>query len=152
MKVIIDTREKVPLKFGDSAIKEVIFKKLDTGDYCIDGMENVLFIERKSSFMEFYGNLTEDRFWRELDRTVDFKYRFLILQFNLENILDFPYGSGLSKDIVKTLKLTSNFLLKRTMEIITRYNINVIFVGDYDNACRVTERIIKNVYEEESRT
>ena len=38
-KIIVDTREKYPWEFeGDPAFEDVIYRKLDSGDYSLEGM------------------------------------------------------------------------------------------------------------------
>ena len=43
-------------------------KKLNTGDYSIEGMESIFTIERKMSVSEIANNITENRFKDVLDR------------------------------------------------------------------------------------
>ena len=45
MKIVIDTRERKPYKFYG---QDVVRKKLDTGDYSIEGFEDVFAVERKA--------------------------------------------------------------------------------------------------------
>ena len=58
-KIIIDTREQQPWVFEDYTTAN---EKLDTGDYSIEGMEDLLCIERKHSIGEIANNITEPRF------------------------------------------------------------------------------------------
>ena len=84
--VIRDTREhkNKGWYFKESEFCQgMVEKKLDTGDYSIEGLEDVLCIERKASVSEIAANLVDKRFDRELDRMESFKYRFLILEFSL---------------------------------------------------------------------
>lgn len=150
INVLIDTREKKPLSFTDANIKSVTSIKLDTGDYSLAGLEDKLFIERKSSFMEFYGNITEKRFWNELDRTSTFKYKFLILEFDLDFVTNFPYGCGLPKSKIPYLKVSSSFIMSAITKILIKYDIKVIFAGNENNAIKIMERIFKDVYKTEN--
>ena len=96
--VIRDTREKDGWYFKESDYCEgMVNQKLDTGDYSIQGLEDVLCIERKASVAEIANNIVDDRFTRELDRMSEFKYKFLILEFGVEDILSFPVGSDIPK-------------------------------------------------------
>jgi len=55
--LIIDTREKQPWCFDDDDdFQEIIHRKLDYGDYSIEGLEDRIFIERKSSANELLSN------------------------------------------------------------------------------------------------
>lgn len=86
--IIQDSREQKPLVFDNLRIRgieklESVVHKLDEGDYSIQGLENKVFIERKSCG-DLYGSIFRgrDRFERELDRVVekDYKYRYLIIE------------------------------------------------------------------------
>ena len=79
MDIIIDTREKHPWHFEKTSASTT-FRKLDTGDYCIDGYEDTLCIERKMSVSEIANNITDPRFKRELERMAEFQHKFLILE------------------------------------------------------------------------
>lgn len=51
MKIIIDSREQLPLRFKHPYITEVIVRKLDVGDYGVvfeDGHSPLFFFDRKS--------------------------------------------------------------------------------------------------------
>ena len=81
MRIIVDTKEKIPWKFDQLYNVEVMYRHLITGDYSIDGYENVLCIERKKSVLEIAVNITQKRFWNELVRMSKIKHRFIILEF-----------------------------------------------------------------------
>ncbi len=57
--IIVDTREQQPWNFKTYG---TVSQKLDTGDYSIEGLENLVAIERKKSVNEFATNITEKRF------------------------------------------------------------------------------------------
>jgi ERCC4-type nuclease len=56
-KIVVDSNEQKPLKFGGGIV--TVRKKLNVGDYSIDGMESSVIIERKSQ-ADFYGSITGD--------------------------------------------------------------------------------------------
>lgn len=64
--IVIDTREKKPYSFYDM---NVVRRKMDTGDYSIEGFEDVFAIERKS-LDDYLLSITHerDRFEREVER------------------------------------------------------------------------------------
>lgn len=66
MKIIVDTREQLPLFKG----KNVINKKLSEGDYSIEGLEDKIVIERKSPG-DLYGSIIQGhkRFLDEIIRS-----------------------------------------------------------------------------------
>ena len=73
--IIVDTREQHPweLKHYTTASR-----KLDTGDYSVEGFENILCIERKYSISEFVNNMGEKRFKDVLERMQPYQYSFII--------------------------------------------------------------------------
>ena len=82
--VVKDTREKDGWYFKESDYCQgMIDQKLDTGDYSVQGLEDVLCIERKGSVSEIANNIVDKRFDRELDRMKEFKYKFLILELQI---------------------------------------------------------------------
>lgn len=76
--VVVDTREKHPLLFPSiiqlrgRRVKILTEKiKLDTGDYCIKGLEGMALIERKASIRELFSNFIgkdKKRFLKCIDR------------------------------------------------------------------------------------
>jgi ERCC4-type nuclease len=56
-KIVIDTNEQKPYKFGKIPI---VNKTLNAGDYSIEGMEHLIIIERKTQ-SDFYGSIGNER-------------------------------------------------------------------------------------------
>ena len=54
LKIIIDTREQKPWEFPGHT---TAVQKLDTGDYSVEGLEDILCIERKQNTSEFAKNI-----------------------------------------------------------------------------------------------
>ena len=84
--IIQDTREQRPLSFDGLHIRgvpklDVVVHKLDVGDYSVQGLEDKVFIERKSA-QDLYGTLFQgrERFERELERARDHKYKYLVIE------------------------------------------------------------------------
>ena len=103
MKIIIDTREQKPLAFNKSkAIEGVIKKKLDVGDYSIEGYEDKIAIERKSPG-DLFGSLFggHKRFQKELEKGMDYDF-FMIFQWKYMKILK------IFENIMKFLKNMKN--------------------------------------------
>lgn len=143
-KVIIDTREQQPWEFERVAYAN---RKLDTGDYSVEGYENLLCVERKKSVGEIATNITEKRFKDVLERMKQYKYSFLILEFDLEDIYQFPIGSNIPKRLWNTLRVSSGFIIKNLLEIQLQYGIHVLFCGDATNASKMALTLMKKVYE-----
>ena len=82
--IIIDTREQKPWTFAGC---DTINRKLDTGDYSIEGLEHLLCIERKNSVSEIANNISESRFKAEILRMNDYLHKFILLEFSLTDVL-----------------------------------------------------------------
>ena len=146
--IIRDTREQTGWNWVSSKYcTGTVATKLDTGDYSIEGLEDLLCIERKRSVSEFAKNITEKRFWRELERTRSYKLAFLICEFDMYDIEIYPEGSGIPRHMFKKIKVRRNFILSKLVEIQTKYNIFVNLCGsDIEMAKQITFNIMKNVW------
>jgi ERCC4-type nuclease len=140
--IIVDTREQQPWEFEHYAVAH---RKLDTGDYSIEGLEELLGIERKKSVSEFANNITESRFKDVVMRMSQLKYSFLLLEFDLNDILIYPIGSAVPKRMWDKIKISPAFILKHIIELQLNHNIKVVFCGDSDNAKKMAEHILKKV-------
>jgi len=77
-RIVIDTREQNPYNFSGA-----IRKTLKTGDYSVEGLEDVFAIERKSR-EDLWGSLGQghDRFRREMERAKCFNEFVIIIESN----------------------------------------------------------------------
>ena len=141
--IIIDTREQQPWNFKHHSVAS---KKLDAGDYSLEGFENILAIERKKSVCEIANNIVESRFKDALERLGQLKYSFLLLEFDLENVLSYPIGSSLPKKIWDKTKITPTFLLRNILDWQLKYNIKVQFCGSSNNAEQLAEYIFRRIF------
>jgi ERCC4-type nuclease len=141
--IIVDTREQQPWSFDNYTTAN---QKLDTGDYSIKGMENLLAIERKKSVSEFANNITESRFKDVVSRLSQLKYSFLLFEFELEDVLIYPVGSNVPKKMWDKIKISPSFIIKHLLELQMYHNIKIIFCGDSDNAEKMATHILKKVY------
>lgn len=142
--IIVDTREQLPWDFEGHSTSS---RKLDTGDYSIEGLEEVFCIERKRSVAEIANNISEKRFVDVLDRMSKFQHKFMLLEFTLNNVLDYPVGSSVPKKIWGSLKINSKYILKYLTNISIKYNIHTIYCGNKENAETMALSIMKRIYE-----
>jgi ERCC4-type nuclease len=142
--IIIDTREQQPWTFDNHITAN---QKLDTGDYSIQGLEHLLAIERKKSVAEIANNISEKRFVDVLERLSKIPYKFILLEFSLDDVYNFPMGSDIPKKLWPKLKISPKYLLKYLTEIQLNYGIHVIYCGDKSNAEKMAESIMKRVNE-----
>lgn len=92
---VIDTREQAPYAFDGFP---VIVKKLDAGDYSIEGFENTFVVERKSK-VDAYGcvGASRDRFKRCLDRLSRLKRAVIVIESTFESFQTPPSRTMITK-------------------------------------------------------
>jgi ERCC4-type nuclease len=142
--IIVDTREQMPWEFGFHSTSK---KKLDTGDYSIEGMESIFTIERKMSVSEIATNITENRFKDVLDRLSKIPHAYIIMEFDIEDIYTFPVGSDIPKKLWDKLRVKGNYIMKTLLEASINHNIHLLFCGDAENAERTAISLIKRIYD-----
>ena len=156
--VIKDTREQDGYTFESftgkyTSCKGMVVEKLDTGDYSLQGLEDKLCIERKGRISELAINLGKDkaRFMREMDRMKEFPFKFLILEFSLDDVLKFPEGADIPQSNMSKVRITGRYLLKMLIEIQMQYNIPIYFCDNKKNAKALINSIFKRVNEHYSQ-
>lgn len=141
--IIIDTREQQPWGFEEYVVAH---KKLDTGDYSIEGLQDIFAIERKKSINEIANNIVEPRFKDVLARMGQLKYSFFLLEFSMTDVLNYPIGSNLPKRMWDKVKIKPAFIVKNILDWQLKYNIKVLFCNSSSNAEKMAEYIIKKMY------
>ena len=148
--VIKDTREQEGYYFSKyDKCEGMIERKLDTGDYSIEGLEEKICVERKASPEELATNLGQKKnaFMNEIERMKDFPFKFLILEFSLEDVMDFPERSDIPEEKWDSIVITNKYMLKMLIEFQMYDDIHVIFCGNRKNAKLVVSSILKRVNE-----
>jgi ERCC4-type nuclease len=152
--IIKDTREKQGYTFEASrtkyhVCKGMVVRKLDTGDYSLEGLEDKVCIERKASVVELANNVgvSSRRFMAEIERMKEFPHKFLILEFSLTDLMNFPEGSDVPEKEIKNLKITNKYMLRFLMELQINHSVNVIFCDSKKNAKWTVLSILKRVNE-----
>lgn len=82
-RIVVDTREQLPYKFGKL---ESVRKKLDAGDYSLEGLESQVAVERKSK-PDAYGCVGKgrDRFERHLEKLAQLDCAAIVIEDSLED-------------------------------------------------------------------
>lgn len=150
--VVKDTREQQGYFFGKyQSCQGMIEQKLDTGDYSIQGLEGQICIERKASVEELAINLGKDkrRFLAEIERMKSFEHKFLVLEFSVEDMLNFPMKSSIPERQKKEykVKITGKYILKMLNEFQLYDGLNVLFCGNKHNAFMVVSSLLKRLNE-----
>lgn len=121
--IVKDSREKADAgwKFNKSSnCHGMITKKLDTGDYSLDGYENLIMIERKT-IPDLWGSLGQwrERFIKEMDRALDYPIRYLIIEGTVDDInKGFRYS-----------KISSEYIFATLTSLEVKYGIHIIFTN-----------------------
>lgn len=131
---IIDTREQCPLDLKSHGL-EVVTKKLDFGDYSLKfpNLERVVSIERKSlpDFIACCGK-ERKRFQKELLALRGFRYKALVLEFELQDVLDKRY-----KSMIEVNSVMSS--ISRWMSM----DIPFIFTGSHGASSHIVASMLK---------
>ncbi len=132
-KIIIDSREQEEYSFSCPSIK----KKLDAGDYSIEGFETRVAVERKS-LEDFVKTVIRGRkrFYKELLLLKNYDHACVVVEGSLRDVLKGNYQSGAHP----------NSLLAIAIVITVNFRIPVFFCGDRQAACRFTEEYLKHIY------
>lgn len=141
--IIVDTREQKPWTFPHQATAS---HKLDTGDYSIEGYESVLAIERKRNVAEVANNITEKRFKDVVDRLSKIKHSFILLEFDLQDVMTYPIGSDIPKRLWDKIRISPAFILKHLIDLQIDHNIKIIFCGNSANAEKMALSIMKKIH------
>lgn len=149
MKIIRDTREQYGFCFALSG-HEVITKKLDSGDYSIEGLENQVSIERKRNTGELYANLVQkkgyERFKKEMGRLSEYSHRWIVCEFPQSFLYEFPKNSGIPEFRWKYVKACAALLRKRIYEIQEEFNIEFIFCQNDYEAEKKSLELLREAY------
>ncbi len=120
-QIIRDTREKVGWKFrASSNCSGMTEKKLDTGDYSVEGYEDIIMLERKS-IVDLWNSLIQgrERFMREMDRAKEFPLRYLVIEGTLKDI-----NNG-----IRYSKVKADFILASLFSLEVKHGIHVVFTS-----------------------
>lgn len=150
MIIIKDTREKNGWDFSIyDGCKDVIVKGLKTGDYTLSGLEKELCIERKATTGEISFNLGRKRnqFEAEMERMANFRWAYLICEFSVDDILNFPENSGIPRCRWHLTKIRGKYMYKLLNEFAEKYGVQMFFMGDKFSAYNKAIEIFETVWE-----
>ena len=148
--VIKDTREKDGYFFKPyDRCDGMVVETMKTGDYTIKGCEDIICIERKASTAEIATNLGRKKkpFQNEMERMKDFRFSFLVCEFDMDDIINFPENSGIPKAQQSKVKVTGRYMLQSLLEFQMWYETKILFSGNKHNAFLVTNSIFKRINE-----
>ncbi len=133
--IIIDTREQEPYSFPVGSCS-AIRRKLESGDYSVEGMEILIAVERKS-LNDFVSTLIppKHRFYAELERLKTMR-SCIVVEASWPDIFARKYTSGAHPESI----------WGATHKIISKYNIPVYFCGNRQIACKFTLDFLINFW------
>lgn len=126
---IVDTREQLPYEFD-----HMTRAALATGDYAIEGYEDVAVVERKA-LNDFIGSVTTNRarFMRELDRMAAIAHPLIVVEGSWYHIEQGLYVS----------KAHPNSIIGTMMSIMVDRKIPIVMAGGRVRGQRITERWLR---------
>lgn len=135
LNFIVDTRENSVLD-----VPNKIIKKLDVGDYAIEGSNIII---EKKSITDFCSTLSQnfDRFCRELDRCRNNnQYLIILIEEKFSNIASIAYLPH-----TRRIKATSDFIFHLARQILNLYPLNCQIVCC--NGKKESVRFIEKVFQ-----
>ena len=130
--VIVDSREKLPYEFVTS--KQA---SLSAGDYSIEGLEQIIAIERKTK-NDMYTTIGQhrDRFIRELEKLSKYQYSAIVIESTLKGFTVQPEYS----------RLHPNSAMASLIAWSIRYNIHLHFAGDRELGNTLTTELLNRFW------
>jgi len=134
--ILIDTREQRPYEYDATADGvTTLRRKLDAGDYSISGAEAYIAIERKS-IDDWVSTITHarERFNEELKKLRALDRAYIVVEAGWDDVYEGRYARSITNP--------PRAVISRTIAIMSRYRIPVIFAGDRPTARDVVKDIL----------
>lgn len=136
--IIKDSRERHGFIYPNMEIC-----KLDYGDYSVKGLENIISIERKDSISEIFSNLgtkkNKDRFYKELNGLSQYKYKFIVIEATLAQLM---CGSRFSR-------LSPEYIINLIHKIYCDYGIPTLFLDHGQYAQKYVGSLLEQIASKE---
>lgn len=146
-RIVCDTREQTPWHFNASKYcLGTTISKVNHGDYTIEGLEDKIFLERKASAAEIAHNVFEKRFDKLLLESEKYKYRYIICEFPLSHLVDYPHGSGLPKSVIRKIRVSGALLLSKIFDYQINHGINIVFCDNNLYAKQFVLSLFKKIH------
>lgn len=147
MKVVIDTREQNPLEFKRSKNFEgTVTKKLNVGDYSIEGFEDRIAVERKSA-IDLFGTLGKGhkRFQKELERAKKLDYFCIVVEEPFSLVLNQSFEDAHYSKMKGYVVVAIIFTLK------FKYGIDTVFCSNRYEASLYIRNLFKGWMKNDAR-
>ena len=84
----------------------------------------------------------------EVERMKEFPHKFLVLEFSLTDLMNYPEGSDIPEEKWSSIVITNKYLLKMLIEFQMYDDIHVIFCDSKAKAKLIVSSILKRVNEQ----
>ena len=148
--ILRDTREKNGWDFQSfDRCKAVKDWGLKTGDYTAKGLEQNLVIERKATTGELAMNLGKKKapFEAEMQRMSQFRWAYIICEFSIDNLMDFPQNSGIPRRRWQFIRMNGKFMWRKIREIQEDYGVVTLFCNNAEESQERAMRIFDDITE-----
>jgi len=134
--IVVDTREQLPLWKT-----RVVSKKLDVGDYSIEGFEDKISIERKS-LADLFGTLGKGhkRFKKEIERASEHDFFCVVIEGSLTSCLEKSFEGAYHT------KMKGYVILSILCTIMLKYNVPFFFTNGRVESKRLIKNILNSYY------
>ena len=131
--IVIDSREQEGYSFSCQTVR----KKLDAGDYSVEGHEHEVAVERKS-LADFVHTVIHDfdRFRAELQKLSQMRAACIVVEANLDDVM-----RGLASD--KLRYVTPRAVLGAALHIAIHHRIPIYWCGSRQTACAFTDGFLR---------
>ena len=132
-RIVVDTREQAEYGFACPTVR----RKLDAGDYSVDGYENVVAVERKS-LADFVHTVIHDsdRFAVELAKLARFAAACVVVEADLDHVL-----RGLHSEALRSV--APQAVLGMAIHITLHWRVPVYWCGSRQAACVFTDAFLR---------
>ena len=132
-RIVIDTREKAEYAFPCATVR----KKLDAGDYSVEGLEQQVAVERKS-LADFVHTVIHamPRFTVELQKLAAMPAACIVVEADLDHVL-----RGRAAETLRSVAPAA--VLGAALRITLRYHVPVFWCGSRQAACVFTEGFLR---------
>jgi len=141
LNIVVDTREQEPYTFPVDGITTVR-RKLEAGDYSLEGFEDRVAVERKS-LDDFVSTVIRHRrrFQAELRKMQQMEAACVVVEAGLDDVLMGRFAAGAHPHAV----------FGAAVSIIVDFGIPVFFCSDRQIACRFVEAYLRRYQDKMDR-
>ena len=138
--IAVDTREQRPYTFQNiKPSPAIVVQTLQTGDYSIAGLDNLVCVERKSLADLFSSVGTgRERFEREMVRMSKMDYAALVVESSLSGIFVNPPSRS---------KMNPRAVFRTLLSWSVKYNVHVWPAWAREASEKITYILLKNFYD-----